>query len=119
MSDKESAAMATMSTRAEAVRLTPTERRLLTCLVRNAGRIVSHGELLEEMSPRNASMSNLRTSIGRLRSKIEIDPALPNVIITHRGSGYSFAGKEEAQWFPEAEPSRSVLPRDCGRCRSS
>jgi len=51
MSDKESAAMATMSTRAEAVRLTPTERRLLTCLVRNAGRIVSHGELLEEMSP--------------------------------------------------------------------
>jgi len=39
----------------------------------------------------------------RLRKKIEIDPALPRVIITHHRQGYSFAGKEEAQWFPEEE----------------
>jgi len=90
--------------RDEGVHLTPTERRLLTCLVRNAGRIVSHGELLEAMSPRNTSIHNLRAYINRLRERIEIDPALPRVIITHHRQGYSFAGKEEARWFPELEP---------------
>lgn len=83
--------------------LTPTERRLLTFLVRNAGRIVSHEELLEAMSPANPI--NIRQSISRLRKKIEEDPALPRVIITHHRQGYSFAGNEEARWFPELEPS--------------
>jgi two-component system KDP operon response regulator KdpE len=84
-------------------RLTPTERRLLTCLVRNAGQTVSHKELLEATSLRNTSISNLRAYIGRLRKKIEIDPALPRVIVTHYGLGYSFAGNEEARWFLENE----------------
>jgi len=52
------------STSDEALRLTPTEGRLLTCLVRNTGRIVSHGELPEAMSPRNTSISNLRGCIS-------------------------------------------------------
>jgi len=103
MSDKESAAMATMSTRAEAVRLTPTERRLLTCLVRNAGRIGTHKELFEAISTRR--VGTLRQWIVRLRKKIEVDPALPRVIMTHHRQGYSFAGKEEAQWFAELELS--------------
>ena len=85
--------------------LTPTERRLLNCLVRNAGRIVSHKELLEAMSSGNPNLNigNLRSCISRLRNKIEADPALPRVIITHHRQGYSFAGKEEARWFPELE----------------
>jgi len=85
--------------------LTPTERRLLNCLVSNAGRVVSHRELLEAMTAGNPSTSthNLRAYIARLRKKIEIDPALPNVIITHHRQGYSLAGKEEARWFPEEE----------------
>jgi len=87
----------------ESAHLTPTERRLLTCLVQNAGRIVSHKELLEAMSASN--IGNLRQHILSLRKKIEIDPALPRVIITHHRQGYSFAGKEEAGWFPESEPS--------------
>ena len=88
-------------------RLAPTERRLLTCLVRNPGRIVSHGELLEAMSPGNPSESahRVREYILRLRKKIEIDPALPSIITTHYGLGYSFAGKEQARWFPELELS--------------
>ena len=87
------------------MRLTPSERRLLTCLVRNVGEIVSHEELLEAMSPGNPSNSigYLASCISRLRNKIEIDPALPRVIITHHRQGYSFAGKEEARWFPELE----------------
>ena len=80
----------------KSARLTRTERRLLTCLVRNAGRIVSHKELLEAMLPGKPSTDNLRHCISRLRKKIEIDPALPRVITTHHRQGYSFAGKEEA-----------------------
>ena len=94
-----------MSVSNETVHLTPTEHRLLTCLVRNAGRIVSHRELLEAMSSgnRNISIDNLRHCICRLREKIEIDPALPRAIITHHREGYRFAGKEQARWFPELE----------------
>ena len=86
--------------------LTSTEQRLLGCLVRNAGRIVNHRELLEAMSAGNPSKSihHLRAYVARLRKKIEEDPALPRVIITHRGQGYSFAGKKEASWFTENEP---------------
>ena len=89
----------------KSVHLTPTERRLLEHLVRNAGRIVSHRELLEAMSPGKPSnnIGYLGSCISGLRNKIEIDPALPSVIITHHRQGYSFAGKEEARWFPEEE----------------
>ena len=84
--------------------LTRTERRLLEYLVRNAGRIVSQRELLEAMSPGNSNKSihHLRAYIVRLRKKIEVDPPLPRVIITHHRQGYSFAGEEEARWFPES-----------------
>jgi len=96
-----------MSVSNETVHLTPTERRLLACLVRNAGRIVSHKELLGAMSPANPikTIHHLRAYIARLRKKIEIDPVLPRVIMSHYGLGYSFAGKEEARWFPEEEVS--------------
>jgi len=84
------------------VTLAPTERRLLTCLVRNAGRIVSHAGLLEAIAHPNSTRGHLSLvqNISRLRKKIEIDPALPRVIITHHRQGYSVAGKEEARWFP-------------------
>ena len=82
--------------------LTRTERRLLEHLVRDGGRIVSHRELLEAMSIED--IGTLHRCILRLRKKIEIDPALPRVIITHHRQGYSFAGKGAARWFPELEP---------------
>ena len=94
-----------VSTRDEALHLTPTERRLLTCLVSNAGRIVSHRELLDAMSSgnRKVSIGNLRSCISRVREKIEVDPALPRVIITHHKLGYSFTGREGARWFPQSD----------------
>jgi len=60
------------------------------------------------MSSGNPSKSihHLRAYIARLREKIETDPALPNVIITHYDQGYSFAGREEARW-PLSEIARS------------
>lgn len=75
------------------VRLTPGEFRLLEYLIRNAGQILTHEQLLEAISA-NLSRPNrgiLRQYISRLRRRIEADPALPSVIITHRGLGYSFS----------------------------
>jgi DNA-binding response OmpR family regulator len=48
------------------------------------------------------SINHLRAYITRLRKKMEIDPALPRVIITHHRQRYSFTGKEEARWVEEA-----------------
>jgi DNA-binding response OmpR family regulator len=87
--------------------LTPTEHRLLACLVRNPGWVESHEELLEAMLPSNPSRNIRRpqNTITQIRNKIEIEQALPRVIITHCGRGYSFSGREEARWFPETEVS--------------
>lgn len=95
--------MAAVSRRDEAEHLTPTECRLLMCLARNAGRIVGHRELMEVMSSgdRKVSIGNLRSCVCRLRSKIEMDAALPRVIITYHRLGYSLAGKEGVPWIPE------------------
>lgn len=75
------------------VRLTPGEFRLLEYLVRNAGQILTHVQLLEAISANlsRPNMGILRQYISRLRRKIEADPALPSLIITHRGLGYSFS----------------------------
>jgi two-component system KDP operon response regulator KdpE len=79
----------------ESVHLTPTERRLLNFLVRNAGRIVSHSKLLEAMSPGNSNKSihHLRAYIVRLRKKIEIDPAHARVITNSLRFGIFFRGE--------------------------
>ena len=84
------------------VRLTPGEFRLLEYLVRNAGQILTHEQLLEAISANlsRPKMGILRQYISRLRRKIEADPALPSLIITHRGLGYSFS--PEGDW--EGEP---------------
>ena len=75
------------------VRLTPGEFRLLEYLIRNAGQILTHEQLLEAISANlsRSKMGVLRQYVSRLRRKIEVDPALPSLIITHRGLGYSFS----------------------------
>ncbi|WP_026876038.1 response regulator [Jiangella gansuensis] len=74
------------------VRLTPTEWHLLEVLVRNAGRLVSHTQLLHEVwGPAYGSETNyLRVYSAQLRRKLEPDPARPRHIITEPGMGYRF-----------------------------
>jgi len=76
-----------------AVRLTSREFTLLSLLVENGGKILSHKQLLEriESSPPKATSHALRYYIRRLREKLERDPSSPQMIITHRGVGYSFS----------------------------
>ncbi|MFI2028321.1 response regulator [Streptomyces buecherae] len=74
------------------VRLTPTEWHLLEVLVRNAGRLVSQKQLLQEVwGPSYGTETNyLRVYMAQLRRKLERDPSHPRHFITEPGMGYRF-----------------------------
>ena len=83
--------------------LTNTEYRLLYHLVRNAGHIVSHRDLLQTAwGSDNYGEDVVRVYVSRLRAKIEPDPAHPCYILTKSGLGYLFAG----------EPARTASTED-------
>lgn len=72
------------------VHLTPTEYRLLTVLVANAGRVVTNPQLLREVWGPSHSESGhyLRIYMGHLRQKLEDDPAQPKYLLTETAVGY-------------------------------
>lgn len=79
--------------RGQRVQLRPTEYRLLYHLVSNAGRVLSHENLLAKVWGHEYRDEShyLRLYITYLRQKIEPDPAHPKYILTERGIGYRFA----------------------------
>jgi two-component system, OmpR family, KDP operon response regulator KdpE len=74
------------------VRLTPLEYKLLVTLARNAGRVLTHQQLLKEVwGPGRAGQTQyLHVYMGHLRNKLEADPARPRLLITEPGVGYRF-----------------------------
>lgn len=78
--------------RGEAVRLTPTEWRLVETLARRPGTKVSSKELLGQVwGPDSLGRTHyLRVYFGHLRRKLEDDPANPRHFITVAGEGYRF-----------------------------
>jgi two-component system KDP operon response regulator KdpE len=76
----------------EEVHLTPTEYKLLAMLVRNAGKLLTHRQLLHDVWGNNYSAQThyLRIYVMQLRQKIEQDPARPRLILTEPGVGYRF-----------------------------
>lgn len=72
------------------VHLTPIEYRLLGVLVANAGRVLTHRQLLREVwGPSHAGQSHyLRIYMGHLRQKLELDPAQPQHLLTETAVGY-------------------------------
>ena len=72
------------------VHLTPIEYRLLTVLMSNAGRVLTHRQLLREVwGPAHAEQSHyLRIYMGHLRQKLETDPAQPRHLLTETAVGY-------------------------------
>jgi len=76
----------------ERVKLTPREFRLLAYLVENAGRILSHKQLLEKVWGWEYvdDLDYVRIYISHLRQKIERNPTLPKYILTEPGVGYYF-----------------------------
>jgi two-component system response regulator RegX3 len=67
---------------------------LLECLLRNAGRVLTRGQLIERVWGADyvGDTKTLDVHIRRLRSKIELDQAEPAHIVTVRGLGYKFEG---------------------------
>jgi two-component system KDP operon response regulator KdpE len=74
------------------VKLTPTEWHVVEALVRNAGRLVTQRQLLQEVwGPQYEKETNyLRVYLAQIRGKLEPDPARPRYFITEAGMGYRF-----------------------------
>jgi len=72
------------------IKLTPTEYQLLIQLARSAGKVLSHGILLQRVwGPEYGSEDHyLHVYLGRLRKKLERDPANPRHLRTEAGVGY-------------------------------
>ncbi len=72
------------------VQLTPTEYEILRVLVKNAGKVLTHHQLLQQVwgAASEQDMHMLRVNISNLRRKIEADPARPAYIVTEPGVGY-------------------------------
>ena len=77
----------------KSIHLSPIEFDLLRVLARNRGRLLTHRQLLTEVwGPEYASDTQvLRTTIGRLRGKIEREASNPQYIHTDQGIGYRLA----------------------------
>ncbi len=74
----------------EIMDLTSTELRLLFCLAENAGHVLSHRQLLEQVwGPEYVdNVDYTKLYVWRLRQKLEEDPSSPKYILTERGIGY-------------------------------
>lgn len=83
----------TVVSRGRELHLTPTEFKLLARLVRSAGRVVTHRQLLTDVwgAEFTEHTHYLRLYMGQLRGKIEIDPAEPRHLLTETGVGYRLA----------------------------
>ncbi|MHC1781759.1 MAG: response regulator [Anaerolineaceae bacterium] len=74
------------------VSLTPTEYDLLKLLIKHAGKVITHHQILHQVwGQAYEDQSHLvRVNISNLRHKIEADPTQPRFIITEPGVGYRF-----------------------------
>lgn len=76
----------------EEVHLTPIEYKLLSVLVKNAGKVITHAQLLREVWGKHNAQNNnyLRIHTQHLREKLKDDALNPRFIMTEPGIGYRF-----------------------------
>jgi two-component system KDP operon response regulator KdpE len=79
------------------IKLTPKQYDLLRVLVTNAGKVLTHQQLLRQVwGPGYSEESQyLRVYVGQLRQKIEPNPARPSYILTEPGVGYRLRDADE------------------------
>jgi two-component system KDP operon response regulator KdpE len=72
------------------VHLTPIEYKLLTVLIRHAGKVITHAQLLKDVWGPGAvnEVQYLRVYMTQLRHKLESDPARPKLLLNEPGIGY-------------------------------
>jgi len=77
------------------IHLTPLEYKLLTTLMKQPGKVLTHRYLLREVWGPDDSQENhyLRVFVASLRRKLEDSPAAPRFILTEQGVGYRFAAE--------------------------
>ncbi len=80
------------------VHLTPIEYKLLVLLARNAGKVLTHGQILKEVwGPAFVGQTHyVRVRMAELRRKIERDPARPKLLTTEPGIGYRLRAEAPA-----------------------
>lgn len=91
--------------RGKPVKLTRTEFRLLSTLLRKVGRVVTHEDLIREVwgTEKEASLGSLKLYIHYLRQKIEDQPKEPRYLLAEWGIGYRLL-----------KPSKEQMPRSLG-----
>lgn len=80
------------------VHVTPTQFKLLVELMKGAGRVVTHRQLLAAVwGPAHVNDTHyLRVYMGQLRQKLEANPARPEYIGTHPGVGYRMLVEDDS-----------------------
>lgn len=72
--------------------VTPAEYRLLACLAKQLGKVVSSSEMIREMSGYSCSEQEaqeiVKVHVSRLRSKLDRDPSMASYLLNVRGFGY-------------------------------
>ncbi|GAA3121818.1 response regulator transcription factor [Planomonospora alba] len=86
-----------VAVRGEQVQLPLKEFELLEVLLRNAGRVLTRGQLIDRVWGADyvGDTKTLDVHVKRLRAKVEADPSNPRCILTVRGLGYKFDPAEE------------------------
>jgi two-component system response regulator MtrA len=94
------------------VHLSSVEFRLLACLAKRAGQIVSHAEIMEDVwnwETEYAALTQVKNAINRLRQKLEPDVRNPQYIVTISKHGYRL--RNQRQWEAHAQvPEKINLP---------
>lgn len=87
-----------VTSRGQHIHLTRNEFRLLTVLVKHAGMVLTHRQLLKEVWGSGSGQENhyLRVYMNQLRQKLEADPARPKHLLTEIGVGYRLAVVSDA-----------------------
>jgi two-component system KDP operon response regulator KdpE len=81
----------------EEIHMTPIEFRMLTCLAKHLGMVVTHRQLLREVwGPSHIEHTHyLRIYMKQLREKLENDPVQPRHLLTETGVGYRLIADED------------------------
>jgi two-component system KDP operon response regulator KdpE len=87
-----------VAVRGAEVHLTPIEYKLLVFLAENAGRVLTHRQILKEVwGPMHEAQTHyVRVHMAELRKKIELDPARPELLLTEPGVGYRLSDRGAA-----------------------
>ncbi len=91
------------------VKLTPREYDFLRVLVLHAGKVLTHAQLMNEVSV-SSDPQYLRVYMRQLRQKLEADPERPRILLTETGVGYRLRAPDDGL-DPKPRPADDAGPQ--------